>query len=240
MPKKKLKNRRLARLADRDFEIFEHIARYRLTTHEFLHKLFFEEDGSQRNAVSKVTSRLTRRRFLNRWNLYGSNKYFVLGPKAIGYVSVSKRRIAELGVQALPHEFATLAFCLRSDVPRKRLKVSELSKNPQELLHKGVDSAHYFMEESDGVKALGHLLVDQGGTPSHVARKCAAQLEIREKLPAFRQLIHSGHFLLAVATGSEAKRQDIIRTLKNSPWPVQFRVEVVPELVYLVGALQGE
>lgn len=236
---KKKKNRRLARLGDRDFEIFEHISRYRLTTPDLLHRVFFN-DGSQLNAVTKVTSRLTRERFLNRWELFGSNAYFVLGPKAIGYVPVSRRRTGELGQQALPHEFAMAAFCLRPQVTRKRLTVSELSKNPGQLLQPGVDNSHYFLEENDGVTQLGHFVVDLGGHATYVARKCAEQIEIRQKRPPLRQLIDSRRFLVGIATGTEEKKADILRVLRTATWPVEFRIEVVPELVHLVGALQGE
>jgi hypothetical protein len=236
---KKTRNRRLARLGDRDFEIFEHIARYRLTTPDFLHRVFFN-DGSQLNAVTKVTSRLTRQRFLNRWELFGSNAYFVLGPLAIGYLPVSRRRTAELGGQALPHEFAMAAFCLRSQVTRKRLTVSELSKNPGQLVQKGVDNSHYFLEETDGVTRLGHFVLDLGGDAAYVARKCAEQIELRQRRPPLRQLIDSRRFLLGIATGTEEKKAEILRVLGAASWPVEFRIEVVPELVPLVGALQGD
>lgn len=235
MPKKK-KNRRQARLSDRDFEIFEHIARYRLTTNEFMHKLFFTD--SELNAVTKVASRLTRRRFLNRYDLYGSNKYFVLGPQAVGYVSVSRKRTSELGGQALPHEFAMLAFCLRTDITRKRLTVSELSKHRSQLVQGGVDNSHYFLEQTEDGTRLGHLVVDLGGTASYVAKKCEEQLQLRLHLDSLNQIIQSGQFLLGIATGSERKKEDIIRALASSKWPVEFRIEVIPELVHLVGGLQ--
>jgi hypothetical protein len=236
---KKRTNPRLARLGDRDFEIFEHITRYRLTTHEFLHKLFFN-DGSRLNAVTKVTSRLTRRRFLNRCDLFGSNKYFTLGPRVVGFVAVSQNRVRALGSQALPHEFGTLAFCLRSEIHRRRLTVSELSQHSGQLLQPGVDNSHYFLEDADGTTFLGHLLVDQGGSASYVARKCAEQIEIRQRRPPLNQLIQSNRFLIGIATATQSKKDDILRVLQATSWPVQFRIEVVPELVHLIGGLQGE
>jgi hypothetical protein len=103
-----------------------------------------------------------------------------------------------------------------------------------------VDNSHYLLEENDGVTQLGHFVVDLGGHATYVARTCAEQIEIRQKRPPLRQLIDSRRFLVGIATGTEEKKADILRVLRTATWPVEFRIEVVPELVHLVGALQGE
>lgn len=61
------KRTRNPRLSDRDYELFEHIMRYHLTTREVLHRLFFSD--SDENAVTKVTSRLVLHGYLSRYEL---------------------------------------------------------------------------------------------------------------------------------------------------------------------------
>ena len=50
------KRSRRPQLTDRDFRIFDHLRRYRLTTREILHQLFFSD--LDLTAFTKVTSRL--------------------------------------------------------------------------------------------------------------------------------------------------------------------------------------
>ena len=69
------------RLGDRDYEIFEHLTRYHITTREVLRRLFFSD--SEENAVTKVTSRLTLHGYLNRYELYPPRTYFVVGPRPL-------------------------------------------------------------------------------------------------------------------------------------------------------------
>ena len=78
------------RLGDRDYEIFEHIMRYRLTVPEVLHKLFFSD--SELNAVTKVTSRLVLHNYLNRYELYDPRVYFTIGPEAARFLGLSQKK----------------------------------------------------------------------------------------------------------------------------------------------------
>ena len=232
------KRSRRPQLTDRDFEIFDHLRRYRLTTREILHQLFFSD--LDLSAVTKVTSRLVDGGYLSRYELYGSYTYFVVGPNITGYLGLARKRTEGLGSQSLPHEYGTLVFCVRGRFPRRRLLVSELAKQYPALLLKGVDSGHYFLESDEERTLLGHLRVDQGGTPDYIIRKAAAELESREPSAAFRELIHSGRFLLGVATGTKEKEDAIQRAFAARAWPpVQLRTEIVPELVQIVGRFQG-
>jgi hypothetical protein len=114
---------RHVRLGPRDHDIFDHVRRYRLTTRDVLHRLFFPE--VKPNAVTKVTSRLCDSGFLNRFDLYESRDYFVLGAEAARLLGVPQKRTEGLGVQALPIEFATLLYCTGAG-DRERLTREEL------------------------------------------------------------------------------------------------------------------
>ncbi len=256
MPRPPAKN---PRLNDRDYDIFEHILRYRLTTREVLHKLFFND--SEENAVTKVTSRLTEHGFLNRHDLYPPRTYFVLGPKAGRIMGVSPKKTRELGPQALIREYAMLIYCCmvpdavpphpltpQTDTPapsditkqrRGRLTVAELSTGFPSLLQRKLDSSHYYVDRVGDTTRLNYLRVDYGGPPEHLVRKARQDIQARLPHPAFRQLMDSGRFLLTILTGRKEKQAAIEQSLKDHEWPVEIRVDVLADLVELIARFQG-
>jgi hypothetical protein len=232
MPRTQARN---VRLGPRDHDIFEHVRRYRLTTREVLHRLFFPE--VKPNAVTKVTSRLCDGGFLRRFDLYESRDYFVLGPEAARILGVPQKRTEELGVQARPIEYATLLFCTGAG-DRERLTRDELKAHHPSILVPGVDSSHYYLDRDGGKTRLASIRVDCGGPPDHVARKCRDDLDRRLEHDAFKDLIANDQFMIAILTGREEKASAIHETLKRHPWPNRFRLSVIPELVHLVTRLE--
>ncbi len=227
------KKNQKGKLGDRDYEILDHLKRYRLTTRDVLHRLFF--DGSEINAVSKVTSRLIKNGYLNSHPLDTSKVYFTVGPESCRLLGLPLRKSKPLGPQALPTEFGTLMFCCGSPVQRKRLLVGEISKLQPNILGKGLDSSHYYLEElADGNKLLGYIRVDQGGPPDHISRKCAGDIEKRMANEALKQLIDSDRFIIALITGHESKAELIRASIGRRQWTIRFRVEVVHELASLI------
>ncbi len=111
------------RLVDRDYDILDHLRRYRLTTREVLHRLFFAD--CEPNAVTKVTSRLVDHGFLNRYELYTGRSYYVIGPESAKLLGISLKKCKPLGTQALPREYGILLFCCMTPTPRERLLVSD-------------------------------------------------------------------------------------------------------------------
>ena len=230
MPRKPTKN---PRLVDRDYEILDHLARYRLTTREVLHKLYF--DDSELNAVTKVTSRLTEHGFLNKYELAPGRSYFVMGPESARIMGVSPKKCKPIGPQALPKEYATLYFCCMNEPQRERLRVSELNKKFPDLMARKIDNSHYYLDRADdGTVRLAYLRIDQGGTRDHIARKCEKDIEDRQRIPSFRELIETDRFLITVVTAREAKADLVRETLKRRSWPIRFRVSVVEELALLI------
>lgn len=234
MPRPPAKN---PRLNDRDYEIFQHIMRYRLSTREALHKLFFSD--SEPNAVTKVTSRLTEHGFLNRFELYPPRTYFVLGPQAVRIMGVAPKKTKELGPQALIREYATLGFCCLGPQTRVRLTVREIQARNPYLLHKNLDSSHYYLDHDGETPRLGYIRVDYGGPPEHIIRKCRQDVEIRYPNQAFTSLMDEGRFLIAIVTGREEKVAAIHECLKRFEWKVRFRIEVLPDLVELIARFQS-
>jgi len=232
-----------ARLRDRDYEILKHVERYRLTTPEILHQqLFFrkDEDGKEttelmaRNAVTKVTSRLCTDGFLKSHPLYGSNSYFTLGRLGAKRIGLPASRV-ENGIkpQSLYRDFGVLYFCCRSAVPRQKLRFSEVQDERPNLIAKGIDSSHYYLDKQDknDPVRLAYIWVEAGGTMSHITNKVKHDfIGARRTVPALRQLIDEGRFVVAIVTYLDQRREEIVRALLQIPTTVAFRVEVVPEL----------
>lgn len=222
---------RTIRLGPRDHDIFDHVRRYRLTTRDVLHRLFFPE--ATPNAVTKVTSRLCRSGFLNRFDLYESRDYFVLGPEAARLLGAPAKRTEGLGVQALPIEFAVLLFCAGAG-HRERLTRAELQAHHPGVLVPGVDASRYYLDRDGGKTRLAAIRVDCGGSADHVARKCRDDLDRRLEHDAFRDLVANDRFMIAVVTAREEKARAIHRALERSAWPIRFRLGVIPELARLI------
>jgi hypothetical protein len=225
------------RLGPRDSDIFEHILRYRLTTREVLHRLFFPE--VKPNAVTKVTSRLCDSGFLRQCGLYEKRKYFVFGAEAARLLGVGPKRTEELGVQTRPIEYATLAYCT-AEPTRERLTRDELQEHHPELLVPGIDASHYYLDRDGSSTRLSSIRVDCGGSADHVIRKCREDLGKRLEFDAFRTHVANDQYMIAIITGRPEKATAIRQTLERHEWPIRFRIAVVPELIHLVARFDRE
>lgn len=234
MPREPAKN---PRLGDRDYEIFQHLLRYRLTTREILHQLFFSD--SEPNAATKVTSRLVLHDYLRRYDLFPPRSYFVVGPQAARFLGISSKKAASLGPQALMREYGTLAFCCLSKEPRQRLTVSELQQRYPQLLAGGLDSSHYYLDNDGQTTRLAYIRVDHGGPPDHVVRKCREDFDARYRHEAFRPVIDNDRFLIAVVTATQEKATAIHEAIKRHNWAIRFRIEVVSDLIHLMVRCSG-
>lgn len=214
------------RLNDRDYEIFEHIMRYRMTTREVLQPLFFSD--SETNAVTKVVSRLVSQEYLRRYEMYPQRSYYVLGPEATKLLGLPMKRFEPLGPLALAREFATLIFCCLAKEKRVRFTVHEVHKLQTELIQPKLDSSHYYLDNDDTTTRLAHIRVDCGGSVDHIVRKCRQDVARRERLPAFAPYINNRRFLIALVTAREEKAAVIHESLKRQDWPCLFRIETVP------------
>lgn len=223
----------------RDDEILDHVMRYRITTPAVLHRLFF--DDSDRNAVTKVTSRLCQQGYLASYELYGSNVYFALGKNGARWKGLRATLVKPLGRQALYREFGVLAFCCLQPTLRERQRFSEIARNQPQIIAPHIDSSHYYVDhdESGSLTRLGCIWVEAGGSADHVVRIVRQKIvEPRQAVPALRQAIQQGGFVVAIVTYHEEKRQQIIHALKSLQTTVHFRIEVVPELRLLLPGLR--
>lgn len=208
--------------------------RYRITTPQVLHQEFF--DDSDRNAVTKVTSRLCALEFLTSHPLYGSNVYFTLGKKGARVFGVAARRVTKpLGPQALYREYGTLAFCRLGPIRRERLRVAEIANQFPSIAARRIDSSHYYLDHDGTVARLGYIWVETGGPVDHIVRTvCNEIIEDRRSVPTLKEYIDQSRFVATIVTMTEDKRDAIIAALRNVTGPALFRIEAVPELIHLL------
>ena len=218
-------------------QILEHVLRYRITTNSVLHQLFFAEQ--QLNAVTKVTARMCRSKLLSKYPLYHPRSYFTLGPVAVQQLGASPHRTLPLGPQALPTDYAVLAYSTLGPTKRQRLTPDELRQQCPWLLEPMLDFPHCLDTTGDS-PVLELLRVDLGGPPDHVARKCDADIQVRRPLRPLEQLIRQKQFRLVIVTGASHKAAAIRAALDQHIWPdaLQIRLAVVSDLLSLATGVQ--
>lgn len=223
-------------LPDRDRQIIDHVVRHRITTNEVIQNLFFPDQ--QPNAVTKVTARLCRTKLLRKFPLYHPRTYFTLGPQAAQLLGLSSHRTLPLGPQSLPIEFGALAYAALGPQYQRRLTPRELQSLYPWLDTRLLEAPHC-INESGNSPLLELVRVDLGGKPDHVARKCDADIQARQRFPEFAGLLQQRVFRLVVVTGTTEKAGAIRESLDVRMWPdgLQIHLAVVPDLLHLTASL---
>ncbi len=214
-------------MTDRDQDIVQLTDRYRIGTNAAYRRLIFAEQSL--NAVAKVTARLCRQGWLQRYPLIPPEDYFTLGPQAVRQFGYAPRRTEPLGPQALPIDYAVLLYATHGE--RSRLVATELAEStpwlPAELLHAP------YCRTSGGVLEL--IRVDLGGTPQHVAKKAAVDCSRRLEIPEFQLLVDQQRFQLVVLTTTSSKARLIRQAIADLSWEFNARLHlaVIPRLTLL-------
>jgi len=213
--------------------------RYRLTTPEVLHRLFFSD--VDRNAVTKVTSRLCDRELLLSHQLYASFTYFTLGRHGARITGLAGKKVGPLGPKTLYREYGTLVFCCMADPPREKFRVRDIAAKHPELLARRIDSSHYYTDCEKDTRRLGYIWVEGGGPTDHIVRTVGTDIiDRRRSIPLLRENIDNQRFVVAVVTCSEDKRTEIAAAFRKIITPYFVRIEAVPELIHLLpGARNG-
>ncbi len=212
---------------ERDRLILVHVTRYRLTTLDAIRRVVLP--GLSRNAVSKIANRLCDAGLLRKHRLLYPMNYFVLGELAVRSLGIGVHRAKPLGSQSLPQEFALLAFATLGTHQHLRLNAAEVKRRCPWLPFSFAAAPHCL----DEANVLELVRVDLGGPADHVARKCAANLTERCRVPEFLTLVAAGQFRLVIITATTEKVAAIHRALKHHLWPPGLLVHcsVVPQLL---------
>ena len=213
------------RLTERDQAILEHVHRYRISTIEVLHRLFWEPSTSL-NAVSQVLKRLDG--VLQTAPLVGPRRYYLLTPRAAREFGEEEDFAKPLGTTSLARHYAMLEYCCLADQRREHITAREIRDGFPRFNIRGVARNGYFHTATEPAK-LGWLDVDCGGDAARRARKCFEQYRKRAEHAAFADLIDRGRFGITLVTTAEAKREALLRALDAfDPFPVE--VVVMPSV----------
>jgi hypothetical protein len=224
--------------AERDDAILKHLKRYHLTTPEVLRRLFFPDVST--NAVTKVTSRLTREGRISRpLRLFEQRRYFVLTPREAVRLGEHRAVARKFEYQGLVNAYGVLCFCATTGT--QKFTPKEFEEKFPELVIRGVRSGNYYIdvEETDagplpaeGKKSrLGFMLVDYGTSVETLVKKTQKITGRAYTLPAFARLIQKGNFVIGIITPTVAKAEAVKAALSDdSPGNVRYRIEAVPEL----------
>ena len=219
------------KLVDRDYEILEHLLRYRICTRESLRGQFF--DDSELNAVSKVASRLEAGGFLTSHDLDPPSKYWTLGPEGCSLFGLSVKKTKPLGPQALLDDLGALLFCLAGKTPRKRLTLGEVSKRLPGTPLTELRQTRFYEElhGDDPRDRLGFVWSDGGRPPDSVVRKCAEVVRKKMDTPALRALAERKLLVMAIVTANKIRAEHLQEAIRRrADWPVEFRVAARPGL----------
>ncbi len=220
-------------LGKRDRAILADVLRYKLTTNELIHQLYLPEANI--NAVTKITSRLTGAGWLQRHTLVGSQLYFVPSRTACRHFALPISRCRPLGLQTLATSLSIAQYCQTLSQGYRLVDSKELELHwpwiPTKLC-----TLPYAMLPSGQAGQLRPLRVDLGGTPEHVATKCAHDIKQRQQVGGFRALLSERRLVYVVLTSTAAKKDLIKRALQKRDWPDNMRFEVVeiPDLCWLL------
>lgn len=213
------------RLMDRDRLIVEHVARYRMTIREIVHAHFMPETDI--NAVTKVLARLTGARLLARHTLHDSRGYWTLGLLGARQRGLHEKRAYAVGYNAVIEHYGILAFCCAGNTRRELLTREEFEERFPGHSHPSIQRPAYYIDEHDGIRRLGMIVVDRNGDPIRLIRKCMGEMRRRVSIPAFLARFRQQDFVCAIVTGDPERKQVLERLLaKEQTRSVLFRVVV--------------
>jgi hypothetical protein len=224
------KRTRRHRLTPRDRQILQHVARYRLITTAVVHRLFLSR--CRPNAAGKLVARLCRLGHLQKQPLLHRRQYYLLGPRATQLLGLGEHRSQPLGPQALPSEYAVLAYAALGKQHKLRLTSNELRQRCHWLPATLTQAPHCWDEAGN---CLELVRVDLGGPADHVARKCLADLRQRLRIAEFAAIVAAQRFRLIVVTATKEKAAAIRKALDQHEVPpgLQLHFSIVPDLLSL-------
>ncbi len=224
-------------LGKRDRRILNDIIRFRVVTNESILQSHLPEAKS--NATVKVTGRLVKCGWLKPFEFLGRKQYFVAGTRLIRLFGLPANRGRPLGPQSLAIQLSILEFCYLAKPILRLMLDKELTAMLGELTKKQRVTPHA-VEVGNAQGPLRLIRVDLGGSPTHVSKKLASDIGVRESQRAYAKLLADRSLILVVLTSTDTKKAFIEDAIRKREWPGGLRINVVviPCLSSLIGARQ--
>ncbi len=228
------------KLTGRDYEILQHLLRYRIATREMFHRALFAKVS--RNAVTKVVTRLVANGWLNRHPFLVASCYFTLSKKAALLFGTPEVAIEQpIPPRQMIVEYAVAAYCCLGEKPRQLLTVEEIERDYPQLVFDQLDSQKYYLDAGFRPELLGQIIVDDGAPPQVFLERCRQDVSARVKRATVRKLVQGGGYRLTILTAVAEKASVFRSGLKKLEWPEGLRTEIVviPNLINAVANLSA-
>lgn len=223
-----------------DFDVLDHVARYKMGVPESVARLPSLE-GWTPGRVKNTLKRLRGEGYLKTAPLYGDRTYDHLtreGAEALD-LPLEGRDAERLGqpLAEVPkvRAYAVLAFCCLSTRARQRLTPDEFKQFFAEHDRPGLPLSYYADHEA---KKLGFVRVDTGGRGrwDRVVERVRTDVERHQESDAFRESIGSEGLEVTLVTATEQKAGRLRAAFAEGEAfaAVTILVHVVPELVDLI------
>jgi len=213
-------------LPEREQAIIDHVARYRVTTVDVLHEMFFPEMRSVKT-VRKIVASMIADGWLDGFQAVGRRNLYVLG-RNFEQPRATQGTTASFSEQSLPTAVAILYFCARHH--HRRLTVPELQAVDSRLCRTGLNNSPYYVDQRGNKLGLSLLLVDRDSPVRRLTWKVKRLVGQRAKHEAYRAWMLDQRFSVTILTAFAEKQQQILRALPVRTRPlVLVRVVLVPE-----------
>ncbi len=228
-----------SKVTQRDYEIFQHVLRYRISSREAIHRVLFPKVTI--NAVTKVTVRLQAQNWLNRYPSVVPQCYFTLTPQTALLLGVSETAVtSELAPADLLREYSVMAFCCLSDELRHRLMSAEVEEEYAALYFPSLDCSRYYLNQSMKPALAGICFVDdfidKASEPKACVARCIADITQRCRRASFRDYIAKNRFEMAIITSTRERAAALRTALKAHELPTGMRtaIGVVPRMINMM------
>lgn len=218
-------------LTSDDERLLEHVHRFRITTPQVLHKLFYPQANLE--DVRYHYRRLRRAGCLGLAGLYFQQPYYYLLPEAAREL-FSERDAGPLDPQRIVDAFAMLAFCCLDGAPRERLSIRHFADTFPDLLKPHPPWYGYYVDAEDQKTRLGFVKVDRGFNYERSALYLHRIVKDRTACSPWKAVIDHDDFIVTFLTAWPSKADRIRQVLAAKAQPAPWRVHVIEDLRHLI------
>lgn len=230
---------------DRDRDILEHVARYRITTSEVLTHLFCRNPNITKKVMKRLAApvpaagvspseeqKLARPFFLQARELLGKRIYYHLTPRGAQRLRLhpARRHAQPPGPQALIGHYAILVHCCLHDDQRILFTRKELAQQ----LPAVEQYAPYCLERHNGSTRLIRMVVDHNRDPEGLVEKCRQILRDARGVPFLAERLRSAQYAIALLTTDDLKVAAITTAVEKVALSVPVVPATIPDLLGLI------
>ena len=180
-------------LSARDFDVLEHIARYRVGTMQSLKNTVFQ--GKSINVVGKVTRRLVRQGWLTQHQTGSFFFVFTLSRKTCCLMDLPVELAPkEINADALVTDYGILNYCCGEGQDRNRLTRDELRESYASYCEADPGGGRFLLDGGFRPAKLGLMWVDRCGDLEAFVAECRKEWEAQWARPAFRDAVGRSGF----------------------------------------------